>query len=414
MSGVFALSIVLQHGELPKRDAGHYSKYTLFVLIIVFDISPPVSTSLLPTLSLLSLDWDTPIQHNSPVLNSSHEPPSSHTKSSLTSPPAKPPLLNPYIYDPSTPAAITGTTILLLLSMVIVYQYILTRSYFLWTFMLGLLMEITGYTCRLISAYNEHNTTPFLFAFLMILLAPTFLAAACYTAFSRVVWFSCPPDRLNARTLWCWPRWITVTFVCWDLVASAVQVVGASTLSEHYARDHAPQRSMEESERDVVAGRVVLVIGLLMQVSCYLSFAIIALRYFIISLSFRNEDLGDWKMWRKLSYMINIAAGLITLRAIYRTLEMPHDKDSGLLYLQRHEWCFWVFDALPIAAVLGVMVVWFPGRYLPRSYTGLRLDKRRAVQEKVDLKQMGGEGGAEAVLREFNPQDFGGAVDSRV
>ncbi|KAF1955693.1 hypothetical protein CC80DRAFT_77324 [Byssothecium circinans] len=321
-------------------------------------------------------------------------------------------LMNPYIYDPAKPAALAGCLVILFLSIGLVYQYIRYRSWFFWIGMIGVIMEAIGYICRLYSAFHTEDDAAFLIAFLLILLAPSFLAAACYTAFSRVVWFSCPTESLNFKTLWCFPKYITPTFVIFDLVSFVVQLAGASTISKHYDHDDAASRSIEESERRVVTGRVVLVTGLIMQLSCYLTFSIIALRYFIISLSFRATDLGDWKMWRRLSYLINFAAGIITLRAIYRTLEIPHDKGTGLKYLQRHEWCFWTFDALPIVAVLIVMVIWFPGRYLPRSYTMVKLDKSRAVREKDDLRQMGQEAVIE--LREFKPQDFGGGVGMRV
>ncbi|PVI03168.1 hypothetical protein DM02DRAFT_264922 [Periconia macrospinosa] len=325
-------------------------------------------------------------------------------------------LMNPYIYDPAVPAAVVGTIVIGLLSLALAWQFVRYRSWFFWTAMIGVVMEVIGYTCRLVSAIDEQNDSPFLLAFLMILLAPSFLAAACYTAFSRVVWFSCPNHSLNFRTLWCFPSYITPTFVIFDLFSFVVQLAGASTVSANYNHDDSPSRSIESSERRVTAGRVILVLGLIMQVSCYLSFAIIALRYFIISLSFRCEDLGDWKMWRRLSYLINFAAGLITLRAIYRTLEIPHDKGTGLLYLQRHEWCFWAFDAFPIAAVLAVMVIWFPARYLPRSYTGLTLDKRMALKQKDDLghDKRGDVDAPPAQLREFKPQDFDGGAGVRV
>jgi hypothetical protein len=113
------------------------------------------------------------------------------------------------------------------------------------------------------------------------------------------------------------------------------------------------------------------------------------------------------KLWRKLSYTINLSSVLIAVRAIYRTMEIPHDKDYGLIYLQSHEWCFWTFDALPILAVLVVFAAWHPGRYLPRSYTGLALDKGRAMKEKDEISSMVG-GQPEAELRDFKPEDFQG------
>lgn len=138
---------------------------------------------------------------------------------------------------------------------------------------------------------------------------------------------------------------------------------------------------------------------------CFLSFSIISVRYFVISRHWRAFDLGDMKLWRKLSYTINSSSVLIAIRAIYRTMEIPHDKDYGLIYLQSHEWCFWTFDTLPILAVLVAFAVWHPGRYLPRSYTGLKLDKVRAMKEKDEISSMAG-AQQEAELRDFKPEDF--------
>jgi hypothetical protein len=300
------------------------------------------------------------------------------------------------------------------ISLFLVYQYFRHRSWFFWAAVIGVLMEAVGYICRAVSSHNEHKDIPFLISFLMILLAPSFLAAACYTAFSRVVWFSCPTHHLNFKTLWCFPRWITPTFVIFDLISFLIQLVGGGLISRFYDKDSSHDRSMQGVEKRMIPGRVILILGLIMQMGCFASFAIISLRYFVISRKWRADDLGDWAMWRKLSWMINIAAGLITLRAIYRTVEIPHDKNTGWGYLQSHEWCFWTFDALPILATLVVFAVFHPGRYLPRSYTRLTLNKGRAIQQKDEIRAPSfvGNGGEE--LREFSPEDFGGGVGFRV
>ncbi|KAF1966132.1 hypothetical protein BU23DRAFT_518431 [Bimuria novae-zelandiae CBS 107.79] len=311
---------------------------------------------------------------------------------------------NPFIYGPNVPAAAVGCVVIVLLSSLLVYQHVRYRSWFFWSALIGVLMEVIGYICRLISATDTEPNGPFIVAFLMILLAPSFLVAACYMAFSRVVWFSCPTHALNFKTLWCFPRWITPTFVTFDLFSFVVQLAGASTISRHYDHDTSPDRSIESVEQRVLAGRVILILGLILQLSCYMAFAIIAMRYFVISLHWRHEDLGDFHMFRRLSYFINIAAGLITLRAIYRTLEIPQDKSTGLQYLQQHEWCFWSFDTVPVVLVLVVMAIWHPGKFLPRSYTGLVLDKTRAVQEKDALRPTTPV--EETELRTFTPKDF--------
>jgi hypothetical protein len=315
-------------------------------------------------------------------------------------------ILNPYIYDPSVPLATVGAILFILISLFSVYQYIRNRSWFFWAAVIGVLCLSLGHICRVVSAFDEQKDIPFLVSWIMILLAPSFLAAACYTAFSRVVWFSCPTYALNFKTLWCFPRWITPTFVIFDLFSFFIQLVGASQISRQYDHDKSPERTIESSERKALPGRVILVLGLVLQMMCFVSFSIISCRYFYISRNWRAHDLGDMKLWRKLSYTINLSSIIIALRAIYRTMEIPHDQDYGLKYLQSHEWCFWVFDAIPIMLVLIVFAIWHPGRYLPRTYTGLALDKGRAMKEKDEISSMNGGVPQEAELREFKPGDF--------
>ncbi|KAH7398442.1 RTA1 like protein-domain-containing protein [Pyrenochaeta sp. MPI-SDFR-AT-0127] len=314
--------------------------------------------------------------------------------------------LNPYIYDPSEALAIVGAILIVLLSIFSIYQFIRHRSWFFWAAIIAVLMLALGFICRMVSAFDEQKDLPFLVAWLMILLAPSFLAAACYTAFSRVVWFSCPTYALNFKTLWCFPRWITPTFVIFDLFSFLIQLVGASQISRQYDKDSDPSRSIESSERKALPGRIILILGLVLQMLCFFSFSIISMRYFYISRHWRADDLGDMKLWRKLSYTINLSSIIIALRAIYRTMEIPHDQDYGLKYLQSNEWCFWTFDAVPILAVLVVFALWHPGRYLPRSYTGLALDKGRAMKEKDELNSMAGTAQQETELRDFKPEDF--------
>lgn len=270
-------------------------------------------------------------------------------------------------------------------------------------------MLTLGHICRLVSALDQRKDVPFLVAWLMILLAPSFLAAACYTAFSRVIWFSCPTHALSFKHLWCYPRWITPTFVVFDLFSFLIQLVGASQISRHFDRDHAsPDRSISLSEQRALPGRIILVLGLVLQMLCFLIFTIISCRYFYISRHWRAFDLGDMHLWRRLSYTINLSSILIALRAVYRTMEIPHDKSYGLLYLQTHEWCFWTFDTLPIICVLLVFAIWHPGHYLPRSYTMLALDKSRAMKEKDEISSMYAPSGemVEADIRDFKPEDF--------
>ena len=48
--------------------------------------------------------------------------------------------LNPYIYDPSYPLAITGAILVLLVSAYSLYQYIRLKAYFFWAAIIAIVM----------------------------------------------------------------------------------------------------------------------------------------------------------------------------------------------------------------------------------------------------------------------------------
>ncbi|KAF2188337.1 RTA1-domain-containing protein [Zopfia rhizophila CBS 207.26] len=326
---------------------------------------------------------------------------------------------DPYHYEPNVPVAITAAVLFTLVSLILIYQYFRYRSWFFWTMIIGVLMEAVGYIARIPSAQNTHKDTPFLISFLLILLGPSFLAAACYTTFSRILWFSCPESSLNLRTLWIPPHFVTPIFVTLDLISFLIQTIGAGQISRSYDRNP-DQGTINETEQRVVTGRIILVFGLILQASCFALFEIVAGRYFWMNRKWREEDLGDGKIWRRLNYAINGAGTLITLRAIYRVVEIPHDKNGGPVYLQRHEWCFWAFDALPIFATLILFALYHPGRYLPRTYTRLALNKATVIQQKAEITSpytvphyANQNRGADMPLRDLEPGMDGGGRELR-
>jgi hypothetical protein len=58
------------------------------------------------------------------------------------------------------------------------------------------------------------------------------------------------------------------------------------------------------------------------------------------------------------------------IRSVYRLVEFTEGKNG---YINLHEWCLYVFDALPIFPCAALFVYWHPGKYLP--YLGFRLPK---------------------------------------
>lgn len=191
-------------------------------------------------------------------------------------------------------------------------------------------------------------------------LAPSFLAAGCYMVFGRLVWWVTPRDQLNARTLWCPPRWITPVFVLFDLFSFLIQLVGIAQVGSAFKENVDPQKQQE----DLQDGLHVLKSGLVLQLVGFSIFALLGIRFFLISRKWMAPDGSA--SWRKLNLAVNGATTLITvrlvkvytpvsrtdkqqLRAIYRVFEFTGTaKGATKNYLNTHEWVFWVCDAIPI------------------------------------------------------------------
>ena len=110
----------------------------------------------------------------------------------------------------------------------------------------------------------------------------------------RVLFYATPPEYMNKRTLWIPPRWITPIFVCCDVVAFVVQLLGAaSTLNTH--SDAVQQR-----------GKDIVRVGLSLQILCFGFFLIISFRFHFVAAHFREK--GKIGRCIKLLWAINFAS----------------------------------------------------------------------------------------------------------
>ena len=134
------------------------------------------------------------------------------------------------------------------------------------------------------------------------------MAAACYLIFGRLVWWVTPSERQNFRTLWCSPRFVTLFFILFNLGSFLVQLWGISAIGASYSSND----TKEEGGRGLNLGFKILKLGLILQVVCFGIFTLISVRFLVVSKywnksSFRVSD----GRWRRLGYIVNIAAGLI-------------------------------------------------------------------------------------------------------
>ncbi|KAH0613540.1 uncharacterized protein H6S33_005426 [Morchella sextelata] len=277
--------------------------------------------------------------------------------------------VNWYEYDPSLPTAIVGAILFGIVGFVTLFQFFQKRCWFWWPLVLGTMMEMAGYIARAPSSKYTDNKNMYIVQLVMIILAPGIMAAACYMAMGRLILHLTPPSHLRFRTLWVPARFITPTFVLFDVLSFGIQLVGSSVVAS---------ASITDFDR-VKRGSRIVEIGLAVQLVCFGFFSFVAARFSFVAR--RWESAWPGREWLKLLYAINAACAIILLRSIYRMVEFAGGRDG---YVRTHEWPFWVFDSFLIWCVLLVFTLLHPADFLPN--VGLR----KTVVKRTDIEGAGG------------------------
>lgn len=138
-------------------------------------------------------------------------------------------------------------------------------------------------------------------------LAPSFIAAACYMVFGRLIWLVTPATWRGFRSLWVPARWITPIFVTLDLLSFFIQLAGLGSV----ASAHSPNISAEESQKRLENGTSTLKTGLIVQLFGFGIFTVIGLRFVVVSRKWKNDWPDDGGRWRRCVWVINICCALI-------------------------------------------------------------------------------------------------------
>ncbi|KAI5249727.1 putative RTA1 domain protein [Aureobasidium subglaciale] len=175
----------------------------------------------------------------------------------------------------------------------------------------GLILEIIGYTGRILIRSNPFDMNIFLAYFIPLGLGPAFLTAAIYITLGHVVIvFGEQYSRLKPKTY-------SLVFVCIDIFSLCIQAVGGAltaTADEPVARQN---------------GTDVLIAGLALQ-------AVSLATFILLSADFlrkvkrgnkdeRNPDFENFrskKSFKLFQFALPIAALVIMIRCIYRVVEL--------------------------------------------------------------------------------------------
>lgn len=247
-----------------------------------------------------------------------------------------------YRYTPSIPAAGVFIGLFAITSVLHTYQTLRSRTWIMFPFVLGGYCECIGYIGRVLSSNEAPNFTvgPFLVMNIFTLLAPPLFAASVYMCLGRIVRategekYSLVPSSL-----------LTKIFVAGDITGLVVQGVGSGYMTAG-------------SLQAYYTGSKVVDGGLALLVASFAVFIVVAI-YFDIQMR-RNptpEAESNPLNWR--GYLMVLYAGciLIFIRSVFRLVEYIQGNSGWLI---RHEWTFYVFDAMLMFVAMVLFNIYHP------------------------------------------------------
>ncbi|KAL8764130.1 MAG: hypothetical protein Q9184_000272 [Pyrenodesmia sp. 2 TL-2023] len=280
-----------------------------------------------------------------------------------------------YPYKPSFALALIFGAAFSLVFLYHLFQYIRNKAWFLYFILLGIAMELVGFWARAYSTKNLENFASYSVSYLLIMLAPSVLAAGLYQTFGRLLYYTVPPSHRTFRTLLLPARFIAPFFVIFDVLAFFIQLIGLGIVIQNIKK----KDNTEARDR----GINILRAGLILQTLVFGAFAVLSMRIILISKRWRFAWPDSGK-WRRLGWVVAAGSYLITFRALFRILEFSiNDSDN---YLSKTEWPAYVFDAVPMLLLCISYNFYHPSKYLPESHMSLSHAYKRLGNPNPDPK----------------------------
>jgi len=193
-----------------------------------------------------------------------------------------------------------------------------------------------------------------------ILLAPALFAASIYMTLGRLIRCVKGEKYSIVRV-----DWLTRAFVLGDILSFLVQGAAVGPMI---------------TGSDPTLGEAIVLTGLFIQIVSFCLFLVTAVVFHVRMHRFPTlESFGEeGARWNQCLVMLYWVGGLIMVRSIFRVVEYAMGQ-SG--YALRHEWTMYIFDSVPMLAVIAIFYVWFPShlRVVPRV-EGVQLNENDSLK----------------------------------
>ncbi|KAH6974647.1 RTA1 like protein-domain-containing protein [Ilyonectria sp. MPI-CAGE-AT-0026] len=279
-----------------------------------------------------------------------------------------------YRYTPSLAAAIVGAVVFAVLTIWHTWRLRRVRAYYFIPFTIGGLFQTIGYCGRIWSHFDKLSIGGFVIQAILILVAPALYAASIYMILGRLI-RTVGGERLSLIPV----RWVTRIFVAGDVIAFGLQAGGGGIQS-------AGTLQLYETGEKVIIG------GLFVQIFVFGFFVFTSVLFHRrLHRNPTTETMEGVVPWRRYLYILYASSMLILVRSIFRVIEYLQGNDG---YLISHEIFLYIFDALLMAIVMGMLLIWYVGHLQPlknpsnsdqemSSYSSDRkVDRRRERRER--------------------------------
>ncbi|KAH7029762.1 RTA1 like protein-domain-containing protein [Microdochium trichocladiopsis] len=253
-----------------------------------------------------------------------------------------------YRYDVSLPAAIAAAAVFLVLSLLHTWRIVRHRSLYFTAFTIGGYFQVIGYCGRIWSHFDATAIGGFVMQAILILVAPALYAASIYMILGRLI------RAVHAESLSIIPlRWMTKIFVAGDVLSFLLQAGGGGI-----------QAAGTLELYDI--GEKIIIVGLFVQITIFGFFLATTVTFHLRqqkSLKHHNSTSMDASSspfstipWARHLAVLYVASALIMIRSIFRVIEYLQGNGG---YLISHEVFLYVFDAVLMAIVMAVFLVFY-------------------------------------------------------
>ncbi|KAK1527161.1 uncharacterized protein CCOS01_07423 [Colletotrichum costaricense] len=251
-----------------------------------------------------------------------------------------------YLYDPSLAAACVF--IVLFSSTLAAHAIFLCKKQtrFFIPFIVGIICEILGYVARAISAAQTPNwqVMPYALQSLMLLIAPSLLAASIYGMLGRLIILSNGQGYSPVK-----PTILTKVFITSDIISFLVQSGGGGILTN------------AKSPSKIQLGENVILVGLFIQLVGFALFIAVTAVFHWRIFQERGQNLRYAASWEKFLWVLYGISVLVLIRSLFRVIEYIQGYNG---YLQTTEVFLYVFDAALIFLVTFLLAVFHPSKVM--------------------------------------------------